>query len=216
MRRLTLRVLLATAALILTALPLPGQKARGSAYITLRLPQSVSMAMPRNWRVLTEDARLTVDAAREALLSEIDLESLPSHVPFAANYYDGAKVTAGILNIRYYPGQALTQRDVRHLTASDIRVIDGALRSEIIRGAAAAMVKIVEWRGTALRSINGRHFLVTEYRRTSASGKTFRVRLVRMLAGRESFTVTVSYREDEPILRPITDYMIATIRTDDR
>lgn len=188
------------------------QAPKVSSYVLVRLPQGVILRMPRNWRVLTDDSRITLEAATEALESSINAESLPSTLPFAASYYDGNRATAGMLNVRYYPENTVTQSDVRSMLPSELKALDGELRSGLSSSAKASGNKLLEWRGTKAVDIDGLRFLVSEYRRSSPRQKSFRVRLVRLLDGARSLTVTVSYREDEHLLGPITDHMISTLQ----
>jgi hypothetical protein len=183
-----------------------------SDYLDVRLPQHVELKMPRNWRVLTDDSRITLNAASEALQREINAERLPSSLPFAANHYDGNRVTAGMVNIRYYPSVDVSQALVRAMSPDDLAEIDRELRQQLTASVEGGGNRLLEWRGTNTREISGLRFIVSEYRRSSPTGKTFRVRLVRLLDTQRSFTLTVSYREDAPILRPITDYMISSLQ----
>lgn len=190
------------------------QQSRASEYVTVRLPHGVEIQMPRNWRILTDDSRITLNAASETLVHQVDLEWLPSSLPFAANYYDGARTTAGILNARYYPTQTLTQSAVRAMRPSDLQELDALLREQLVSAVGASGNRIIEWLGTRPRDIDGMRFLVTTYRRTSAIGGTFHVRLVRLLDASRSFTMTISYREDEKLLVPITDFMIGSLKVE--
>lgn len=203
---------LALAVMGVFATPVGAQQVFATEYVTVRLPHGVRLQMPRNWRILTEDARITLNAATEALLSTIDAERLPSTLPFAANYYDGARVTAGILNVRYYPESISTQTDVRSLGTLGVQEVDSQLRGELTASIAASGNRLLAWMGTVTQDIDGMRFLITEYRRTSPTGRTFLVRLIRMLNANRSFTVTLSYREDERVLIPIVNYMTQSLK----
>jgi hypothetical protein len=73
-------------------------------------------------------------------------------------------------------------------------------------------VKLLSWVGTSRRTINAMTAIVVEFRRAGLDG-VFRVRLVRVLDGVRSFTLTASYREDQVrLLEPITSYVISTLR----
>lgn len=183
-------------------------------FILIRLPNGVSVELPRNWTALTNNQRITLDAyvqSKRELAGSIDPSS---DLNFAANYYDDQGKTAAIFNIRYYPQQTVTQADSRKATAADTKELDDALRNEIGTAMQQFGMRVLSWMGTKKQSINGGIAFVTEYRRASIrDGSPFRVRLVRFLNESRSFTVTVSYREDQEFfLRPICDRVIQSIR----
>lgn len=183
-----------------------------SNYLTVTLPRGVAIELPRNWLVLSDNTRITLDAYVEAIGESTGRgrDEFPSALPFAANLYNDRGHTIGIVNLRYYPSVETTQRDVRGLSEADIEALDSVLRAEDLR----LPSKLVSWDGTVPREINGLVTLVTRYRRESVLGSgTFQVRLVRVLNGSKSFTLTVSYREAEKLfLEHITDRIIASLR----
>lgn len=182
-------------------------------FLTVELPQGVSAELPRNWRVISENQRITLDAWAASQSQRIYGEPSKSVLGFAANYYDDRGKTAGVFNIRYYPQQTVTQAEATAATPEDVREIDSELQANIIPGVGSAGNRLLEWRGTRKRSINGLTYLVTEYRRTSSEIAPFRVRLLRLLDGPRSFTITVSYREDQQyFLGTIADHIIQSVR----
>ena len=95
--------------------------------------------------------------------------------------------------------------------------LDRMIQAELEEAARISGFKILRWDGTKRRDINGLATIVTEYKRSSLLkvGKTFHVRLVRVLRRSRSFTLTVSYSEAEaPVMRPITDFVINSLRQD--
>lgn len=184
-------------------------------FATLELPNGVLVDLPRNWMTLSNNHRITIDTAVESKLdlSQIDKRN-PSDLGFAANYYDDTGKTAGILNIRYYPAIVATQSDAENAGPAGIHELDEGIREGLSKTEAAFGMKILSWNGTQKESINGLTAFVSDYRRQSLNGHdAFRVRLVRILAGTRSFTMTISYREpDEYLLQPICDRIILSIR----
>ena len=148
-------------------------------------------------------------AARNAKIGEADFSS---DLTFAANYSDEEQKTAGIVNVRYYPEQTISQRDVRGLSPAELRAVDEEGKRELTRALSSMNVKLLSWVGTSRRTINAMTAIVVEFRRAGLDG-VFRVRLVRVLDGVRSFTLTASYREDQVrLLEPITSYVISTLR----
>ena len=70
------------------------------------------------------------------------------------------------------------------------------------------------WSGTRKNNINGITTIITEYSRKALKGSgDFRIRLIRVLAGSKSFTLTVSYNKEESFtLEPITSRIISSLK----
>lgn len=183
------------------------------SYLLLKLPNGVSIELPRNWVIISGNQRVTLDAWVQARTEKLADSPLRSELSLAANYYDDRGQTAGIFNIRYYPEQEVTQREVREASPEDLAEIDAELRKNLLPAVEAAGNRLLEWRGTRRIDVNGIAVLLSEYRRTSRQVPAFRAQLARVLAGARSFTVTISYREDqEYLLAPICERVLRTIR----
>lgn len=183
-------------------------------FAKVSLPKGVSIELPKNWIVLSGNQRITLDSAVESGLDLSGIEQEDSELPFAANYYDDKGTTLGILNVRYYPQLELSQADARAKNAQDVKDLDALLRENMITSMKAFnMKKATSWVGTEKTSINGITVFLTEYRRQALKGSgEFRVRLVRVLDGDKSFTLTVSYHEAASfLLKPITDRIINSL-----
>jgi hypothetical protein len=173
----------------------------------------VQVDLPRNWLVISDNQRITLDAWVAAKSRKLKTESSSSVLGFAANYYDDKGKTAGIFSIRYYPKQVVIQAEAKAATMAVVNELDAELKSTLTAGVEAAGNRVLEWRGTKKSLINGNTFFVTEYRRTSPQDIPFQARLIRMLDGGSSFTITVSYREDQHFfLGAITDHITSSIR----
>lgn len=182
-----------------------------SSFITIHLKHGVSVDLPGNWHVLSDNQRKTLSDYVQSKTGSTDADS---ELNFAANYYDDNGNTAAIFNIRYYPEQEVTQSDSDTTTEADIKDFDEAIRAGTTLGIQRTGGRVLSWRGTKKQHINGIVAFVTEYRRASIQGGyPFRTRLIRVLNAERSFTVTVSYREDQGfLLRKICDRIIQSIR----
>lgn len=183
-------------------------------FATVTLPKGVSIQLPKNWIVLSDNQRITLDTFVESGLDLSGGQQQSSEFPFAANYYDDRGNTAGILNIRYYPQLDLSQADARSATNQDVMELDKALKENMTKEMKSFGMSITSWIGTTKTEINGITAFITEYRRASMKGSgDFQVRLVRVLVGDRSFTLTVSYLEPaSTILRPIAERIISSLR----
>jgi len=186
-----------------------------SNFVKINLPNSVSIDLPNNWVLLSENKRITLDTWNESTFDLHNLKEfeIDSSFPFAANYYIGG-VTAGIINARFYPDSEISQNDVKRLSAPEVFVIDQVLQKQILPSMMKIGIEIVSWEGSTLRTINGLSTIVTEYHRKSMKHDgVFRVRLIRVLAGKRSFTLTVSYMESQALLvKNITERIISSLK----
>jgi len=181
-------------------------------FITMKLPEAVTVDLPKNWVLLSNNQRITLDTWVESTFDLKQLPSIDSDLPFAANYYVNG-ITAGIVNARYYQTMELTQRDAQFASANDVRELDQELKKNMIPSMTKVGITVTSWEGTQKQTINGITTFVTEYHRKSLNGNgVFRVRLVRVLAGKSSFTLTVSYLESQKLfLENITDRIISSL-----
>ena len=186
----------------------------GENFVRVTLPKSVSVELPRNWTALTKNQKITLDSTVQSVTERLGMFDATSDLNFAANYFDDNSKTAAIFNIRYYPDLDLTQRDAAEATANDIRELDAALRDGMEKSGKGFGYSVIEWRGTKRQTINGATAFVTEYTRTPIQNNgEFCSRLVRVFRGRDSYTITVSYRlSQELLLRPICDKIIGSIK----
>ena len=181
-----------------------------SNYKTISLPKGVSIDLPINWQVISNNQRITLDAYVETLFEPLD-----SDLPFAANYYNDNSVVEALVNIRYYPWIEATQEDVIFATPEEVQSVDDELYKGMLLAMKQIDGKILSWNGTEKDRINGIAVLVTDYRRYSGITKSnARVRLVRVLNGHQSFTLTVSYHDtiqSSFMLKGITNRIIESL-----
>lgn len=184
-------------------------------FVPIKLPHGVQIELPRNWEALSRNQRITLDSSVQSRNERAGIFDASSDLNFGANYYDEAGKTAAIMNIRYYPDLELSQADARAAGQTDIRELDSALRESMVKAGQINGFSVLSWNGTTKQVINGATAFVTEYKRSPLKNNgNFKVRLVRVFNGGKSFTLTISYREDqEYLLRPICDRIISSIRT---
>lgn len=183
-------------------------------FVPIRLPHGVQIELPRNWEALSNNQRITLDSTVQSRNERAGIFDASSDLNFGANYYDEAGKTAAIMNVRYYPDSEISQTDARAAGQPDIRELDSALRESIVKAGQINGFTVLAWNGTSKQIINGTTAFVTEYKRSPLKNNgNFKVRLVRIFNGSKSFTLTVSYREDQDyLLRPICDRIISSLR----
>ena len=186
----------------------------GNNFVSIKLPNKVNIDIPRNWQVATSDQRITLDTTVE---SQLDLSSLPkitSDLGFIAGYFDDEGDKAKI-NVRYYPNIKVNQDSVKRASSKEILEFDTALKQSIYRAMKAFDGTILHWGGTKKQNCGGRIAMLTEYRRSANSGErgSFNVRLIRILDGSSSFTLTVSYNELYTVIfKPICNRVISSLK----
>jgi hypothetical protein len=122
---------------------------------------------------------------------------------FAANLYDKNGAVAAMMNVRRYPTETISQADIADITGTSdeiqelVSLVDksarGALKAELPKQG----IKLLGWLGTKLDRLDAKAVFVTTYRRLSNHTQAvFVVRLVRYFGASESFTLTLSHRED--------------------
>jgi hypothetical protein len=211
--RVKYKFILFLLAFLLTAFLFTGMAKASGNFIPIHLQKGVSVEIPKNWVVLSNNSRITIDSYAQSKLA--DYFDLTSDYNFAANYYgDNDKTASAIFNIRYYPDETITQADSNSLTIADTKVLDDAIRTGLAKASQQFGIRVLSWMGTKKQTINGIVAFVTEYsHRSTKGGASFRVRLVRVFSANRSFTITLSYKEDQEFfLRPICDYIIMSTR----
>lgn len=187
--------------------------AAAQPFVAVQLPRGVTIELPKNWVVLSNNQRITLDSSASSRLDLSGIEHESSDLPFAANCYDDRGNVIGIVNIRYYPTLDITQDDARKLSPSDVEELDSTLKANLVRSLKASGMSMTSWEGTKRTELNQIAAFVTEYhRRSIKSTGDCRVRLVRVFAADRSFTLTVSYLEPVSFLiEPITDRIIHSL-----
>ena len=183
-----------------------------SPFVSIKLKNGISFELPRNWVVIDLNTKTTLEASVAARFP-IDVNST---LPFAANLYNSKKQTIGMINVRVYPDIEIYQHEVLNLTAVEISEINNVLQENIMEGVVSSGSTLTDWYGTEKIKIRDKVYLLSKYRRRSGINPNnfFRVSLVRLLHGRHSFTLTLSYEEKEQyLLDPIIEYIMNSIRS---
>lgn len=185
--------------------------ATASNFIKIELPKGLSIKIPINWEIISENRRITLNSFAESITNSLEFR-YESDMPFAANLYDDYGKTIAIVNIRYYPNAEITQSDALLAPEEDIRNLDKSLHQQISLSVEQLGSTISSWMGTSREEINGIIVFITEYIRSTPNRPAFRVRLVRAFMRERSFTLTVSHELLlNQILEPITDKIIHSI-----
>jgi len=91
-------------------------------FVSIKLPHGVQIDLPRNWKALSENQRITLDSAVQSRNERAQIFDASSDSSFGANYYDETGKTAAAMNVRYYPESKISQPDAHAAENSNIRV----------------------------------------------------------------------------------------------
>lgn len=167
--------------------------------VTVNLPKGVTVSIPSNWVRFTKPSRENLNNMVIDSLGRYGLTYTPSDLSFAANLYNSEGVVVAMFNIRYYPNQTVTQKEIINLSSIELSEYNKLLKSEIEEGAVEMKRPVPTWAGTKRIMVHEYSALLSEYRRPSPIGGIFNVKLQRVMDADKSFTITVSYREDAGI-----------------
>lgn len=184
-----------------------------SSFDTISLSNGISFELPKNWKILSDNTRITLGAYAE---SEMPLYNISTAFPFAANLYDENGKTIGIMNVRIYPsGIEIDQRWAKNFSNSEMKIIDDELKKNLDIAMTKLGTKILSWGGSKKQFINNKWVIITNYRRSSVNREAiFNVTLARVLDKNESYTLTASFDEShEFFLSPITTKIISSMRS---
>jgi len=212
MRNLTTTLCLTFAVLLGSVGNSESAFAENNLFVQIKLKNGISFVLPRNWKIIDNNTKTTLEAS---VASRIKLP-INTSLPFAANLYNHKNSTVAMVNVRIYPEMDVYQRDVSALNKQSVNDFDKELKINITDGVRPLGIEVTNWYGTKIVRINGKFFLSTQYRRTSAIDplKYFRVNLVRLLDGKHSYTLTVSYEEGSGyLLKPIIEKIRHSIKS---
>lgn len=192
-----------------------GKQSSAASCKTINVAPNVTLCLKNGWRPILGGKLVTLDAFGSGgqLLDNTRLS-------FAANYYDANNAVSAMLNLRRYPKETITQVDVVNSTNTSegayatVSELDQVLREVIKTELPRRGIMIVGWLGTTVDRLDGKAVFTTTYRRKSpASNAVFVVSLVRYFSGPQSFTLTLSHRENlgEGILAVINEIQESVI-----
>lgn len=169
------------------------------------LPRSVSIALPRAWRILGPNELQLIETSAEALadLSGLDVDTGPDQVLVAANSmppstYAAVRVTSST------PASA-TPAEIEELAqlvghSSHTHGELAALERELLPQTEVMLRKggipLLQFYGVRVERISGHPALVTEYRRAGPKGDVF-VQLNHIFTPQQDVQVNLSYRQAE-------------------
>lgn len=183
-----------------------------SNFIRVPLGSGASIEIPQNWVVLSDNQRASIDAL---VVAAEEGREFGATLGFAAVLYDERGKQMALVNARLYPGNPITQADMRRVTPNQLKDHDVEIR-RVTEAQVNAMGdrRVTNWYGFKTQDINGLYVLVHEYQHSGFgdAGPT-RDRVLQVWRRERSFAVTLTYRErDATMLLPIIDYMATSLR----
>jgi len=182
--------------------------------VTIKLPKGVSMEIPKDWIVASGATKFILQTLNESFLDLQNMETDKVNLEFFAAYIDKKEKVAAKVIATYKPDGEITQSEVQVITEDQVAVFDNGRKKSVEQGIISMGGELKSWGGTQKIVINGIATLITEYTYfNSGSKQTNTVRLVSVLNGKNTFSLTISYRENErKTLRPICDNIINSLK----
>lgn len=178
-----------------------------SSFVEILVDDNVSFQIPRNWVVLSDNKTITLNSIIESAVS------VSSKVHFQANLKNdnGSPITT----VQIYKWRSdFDQTNVVEMKKNDIDEYDQGIHNQMQSELKQVGGSITNWFGTKKLNINGLVALASEYSRYSkiAPFGHFRVQVLRIYSGEQSFSFVISYHEESSLqLRTIVDKVISTL-----
>ena len=190
---------------IFVALLVASTASAESRFVRFDLPHDISVEVPKNWWLLSDDLKATIEAGSEAAASLIGIDA-PS----------GSKVNLLRANSMppTYASIAVNAKDsditadvVMSLSASDLNELEQIMVETTSSLLLTSNLQFLDSLGLDKREISGYPALVFSYRRSGPNG-TVIVTMKRLFIGSKEISFNLSYRESEgQIWLPIVEYM---------
>ena len=194
--------------ILLSIIPSPAIGAPN--FVRIQLGKGASIEVPKNWSVLSENQRISINK----YVKEKRLALTRFSLNFAANLFDDRGKTMASVNARFYPDNPFNQYDAIKLMSNGMEEIDAELRNGVESSMRTLGVQVLNWYGSKIQIINGLFVIVHEHSTSSSHGVSIS-RGLRVWRSPRSFTVTLSYQENEAnTLKPIIDYMTDSLQQD--
>lgn len=184
-----------------------------SSFVKVSLAQGVSVELPAHWQTMSANKKATLQAWQESVNEKYKLKDVEHDLALVANNYDDDGFVVASFAIRYYPTMDITNSEAIAGGASFIRELDEVVKQNFKAGLEAAGGKLIAWQGTSRKIINGTSYFVSRNRTISPRGEKFHGVLVRYLNAGKSFTIIMSYRDDQAFyLEPVCEKIIHSIK----
>lgn len=184
-----------------------GSIASASSFVKVSIENNISLDIPRNWVVLSDNNTITLNAVVESVLS------IPASVRFQANLKDDKHRPIATVQIYRWTSE-LQQVDIDAMDDFDTNNYDRQVQAQMNKELSAVGGAASRWYGTRKIHVNGLVGLVSEYSRLSQLSPygNFRVQVLRFYSGAKSFSFVVSYHEESALpLRILVDKIISTL-----
>ena len=111
-----------------------GKSNAESNFVKVSLTKGVTIDIPRNWSVMSNNKRITLDTWKESVLESHKLTDVENSLPFAATYYDDRGEVAGTFAIRFYPNIVVSQSEAIAADSVFTKELDAGVRDNFTKG----------------------------------------------------------------------------------
>jgi len=182
--------------------------------VTIKLPKGISIRIPRDWVIASGSDRIILKNHVDSFIDFQNKDASKFTIDFFAAYLDSNEAVVAKAIVNYYPETKFTQSDVQAFNEHQVAVWDEGKKKNIEKGIKSVGGEIKSWLGTRKIVIKGITMLITEYTYfNNLSNQINTVRIVSVLNGNNSFSLIVSYRDNESkIMRPVCDNIIDSLK----
>jgi len=188
--------------------------AEGNSFRHIQLTYGISLDIPSNWTVLSEDMRNKLDTYGKTVAGKagVELKNGKKEGLLAVNATPSP--TGAMIRVSVIMPCDVTQDELATLSASDLKVIGTETKNMFMKMAASGGPKIVEMQPVRVEKINNRRALVLPYIRTSAVGPSnWQVNQYKIPVSDKTIELTLSYRlSDANVWRPILERVKRSVR----
>ena len=174
-----------------------------SNFTLVQIADGVTVSLPKNWIVLSNNTRTTIDAYVEATGNK----KTESSLAFTANLYNENGETIALINFRAYPQNIFTQIQLQELQNQNLdEMRDGIIKS-LKQSLDLQNLKFLQWKSLNIRKINGYYVLQHEHLQEIGSPKiVWHSVALRIWNSPKSFTITLGYNDKmSTLLAPIIE-----------
>jgi hypothetical protein len=174
-----------------------------SSFITVKLPRSIQIQIPKGWWLIGEDLNRLIESSAEAVL---DLSGLGAPEGKTTNLIAAnsmPKTTYAAVRVDSTVPPSVMPNELNSANASDLKELGTEIHLFTKKMLPLQGQQLIDFYGTKLEKISGNPAIVSSYRRTGPKGPVI-VQTIKIYTTSQEIGINLSYRESElGIWKPI-------------
>jgi hypothetical protein len=191
--------------------PAPGQDAR---FRCVQLVYDISLEIPSHWNVLSQETRLNLGTAGEAIIKNAGVKAPSGKKQSLLAVNAVPDPTGATIRVSVTTPPGYTQADLTAATKSDLDQLASQMRVVFKKLEATGGPKILEVEPARIEHINNQLAIVTSYTRAGLVGPSpWQVTQYKVPVGDRLIEITLSHRQsDAAVWKPILEHVKRSIR----